>query len=364
MEERGVDLVAVGYGANLHYLLAFDPHPTERPLLLLMTREREVLLVTRLHADDLDALDIEHRVLYTDADGPEGGMREAFDLLGLPGGRSGVAGGVGGVGVAAADPSMRADAFLLVQGALPGWRVGSAGPLLDALRLVKEPDELAALATVSRLTDRAVTRVWTQIVPGMSELDAAEVVRGAFHHEGADATAFCIVGFGPNSAAAHHQPDRRVLQAGDPILLDVGARLAGYHSDITRVGVAGEPTAEYLGIHRLVADALYAAIAAVRPGVRASDVDRAARDVISAGGFGPTFRHGVGHGIGLSVHESPYLTAGNDDRLEEGMAFTLEPGVYLRDRLGIRLEQVVTVTADGARVLNEAGLDIVRVPDA
>ena len=356
MRDQEVGLAGVAYGPNLHHLLGFDPHPTERPCLLLLSQDGEVLVVPRLHAEDVEGLDVDRVAIYTDAEGPELAIRAALTGLGLAGERTDAprAGRV--------DESMRADFLLLLEGALPRWEFSGAAPLLDPIRIVKGPEELEALAAVAALTDRALEAVWPQIHQGMTELDAAEVVREAFHDQGADATAFCIVGFGPNSAAAHHRPERRALNHGDAILIDIGARKDHYHSDITRVGFLGTPGAEYLAVYDVVRRALDAAMAAVAPGVHASSIDEAARDVIERAGFGATFRHGVGHGIGLSVHESPYVTASSSQVLQEGMTFTLEPGIYLIGRFGIRLEQVVAVTSHGARLLTGAALDIVRRP--
>jgi len=355
MCEQGVGLTAVAYGPNLHHLLGFDPHPTERLLLLLMSQTSEVLIVPRLHAEDVEDFDVDDVVVYTDADGPDDGLRDALERLRLePAGASPAR-------RACVDEAMRADFLLLLEQALGGWSFSAGAPVLEPMRIVKGPTELDAMRRVVALTDDALEAIWPQIHEGMSELDAAEVVRSAFHASGADATAFCIVGFGPNSAAAHHQPTRRVLQDGDSVLIDIGARREGYHSDITRVGFLGEPGPEYLGVHGIVKAALDAALAAVRPGVPAAEVDRAAREVIAAAGYGRTFRHGVGHGIGLSVHEPPYLTDSNGRLLEEGMTFTLEPGVYRIGEFGIRLEQVVAVTASGGQVLTGSGLDAVRL---
>jgi len=356
MRDQRVGLAAVAYGPNLHHLSGFDPHPTERPCLLLLSQKGEVLVVPRLHAEDVDGLDVDRIVIYTDAEGPAFAIHGAIAGLGLAGD------GTSAPRNCRIDESMRADFLLLLESALPQWEFSGAATLLDPMRLVKSREELEALATVATLTDRALEAVWPRIHEGMTELDASEIVRKAFHDAGADATAFCIVGFGPNSAAAHHRPERRALNQGDAILIDIGARKNHYHSDITRVGFLGAPSAEYLHVYDTVRRALDAAIAAVKPGVQASSVDKAARDVIESAGFGSTFRHGVGHGIGLSVHEPPYLTASSAMTLQEDMTFTLEPGIYFVGRFGIRLEQVVAVTSNGASVLSGASLETVRLP--
>lgn len=356
MGEQGVALTAIAYGPNLRHLTGYDFHPTERLCLLLVTQRGEVLVVPRLHREDVDDADIDRVVSYTDAEGPLAALHAAIEYLGLSptGSEEPVVGAV--------DESMRAGFLVALERALPGCRFVGAGALLDPMRMVKGREELESLASVVDLTDRALASVWPGLTEGTTELDAAEIVRGAFHAQGADATAFCIVGFGPNSAAAHHQPTRRALRPGDAVLVDIGARRNGFHSDITRVGFFGEPPEEYLRVHEVVGRALATAQAAVMPGVPVSEVDRAARQVIAAAGYGATFRHGVGHGIGLSVHEPPYLTASNEAPLQVGMTVTLEPGVYLLGRFGVRLEQVVEVTAEGASVLTGSSLEIVGLP--
>jgi Xaa-Pro aminopeptidase len=161
-----------------------------------------------------------------------------------------------------------------------------------------------------------------------------------------------IVASGPNSALPHHHTGTRALQAGDVVVLDYGCELEGYHSDITLTLSLGEPDAERERVYRVVWEAQQRALEAIRPGVPAEVIDRAARETIAAAGYGDAFLHRTGHGIGLQVHEPPYLVAGNMQPLEEGMCFSIEPGIYLAGRFGVRLEVIVTVTADGVELLN------------
>ena len=172
---------------------------------------------------------------------------------------------------------------------------------------------------------------------------------------------------GPRSASPHHDPDDRVIRAGEPLLLDIGGRLGGYSSDITRtLWVSGDedsngPDDIFRTIHGLVREANAAGRSAVRPGVAAQDVDRAARAVIEGGGYGAAFFHRTGHGIGLEVHEDPYIVEGNSAPLEVGDAFSVEPGIYLEGRYGVRIEDIVVCAADGADDLNEATRDLMVV---
>lgn len=187
---------------------------------------------------------------------------------------------------------------------------------------------------------------------GMTETDVANVIRNHFTDHGAQPL-FAIVGANENGAHPHHATGGRVLKHGDALVIDIGARLDGYPSDITRMAIVGSEPEGYAAIHAIVERAVQAALAAARPGVRASDVDKAARDVIAAAGYGDYFVHRTGHGLGIDGHEPPYITASSDVVLEEGMVFSIEPGIYLPGRFGIRLEDIVILRADGPEIFSE-----------
>lgn len=344
-----VDAVAVGYGAHLRYLTGWEPVAGERPLYLLVGAAGDLLFVPRLHAEDAARLDVPNTGHYRDDESPAGSLRRAAAALVPSGARLAV------------DGAMRADAALLLGDALDVRGPVVAGHWLDAGRARKDDGERAALRAVAALTDRALSRWFEGLACGVTERAAAERLRSLLIDEGADDAAFIIVGFGPDSAEAHYRPGERALGDGDAVLVDVGARRGGYVSDITRVGHVGPAPDPYRALHALVGSALDAALAAVAPGVTAGEVDAAARDVIGAAGYGPAFRHRVGHGIGLSVHEPPYLTADSRVELESGMVVTIEPGVYLMGRYGVRLEEVVLVTDDGHEVLSGAPRAIAEV---
>jgi Xaa-Pro aminopeptidase len=179
--------------------------------------------------------------------------------------------------------------------------------------------------------------------------------------EGHDVAGVAIVASGPNGASPHHEPSDRVIVRGDVVVVDFGGRVGGYYSDITRTFVVGGSTAEQAKVHGLVREAQAAAASMVRPGVAAEAVDVAARIVIEDGGYGPFFIHRTGHGIGMEGHEHPYLVTGNDEKLEQGMCFSIEPGIYLPGRFGVRLEDIVVVTEDGVDPLNRADHSLLEV---
>jgi Xaa-Pro aminopeptidase len=259
-------------------------------------------------------------------------------------------------------------AFLLgLQDMLPGASWGLASAVLAPLRRVKDEEEIALLAAAAAAADRAMERVISGPLVGRTEADVARDVRDALVEEGHDSAEFAIVASGPNSASPHHQPGDRVIAPGEPLLLDIGGRRAGYNSDITRtIWVAGEdgsgPDEDFRAIYELTAAGQAAARAAVRPGVSFGTLDATARGVISAGGHGDHFIHRLGHGIGLEVHEEPYLVAGNTETAVAGNTFSCEPGIYLEGHYGVRIEDAMLCTAEGGESLNTAPREL-RVVD-
>jgi Xaa-Pro aminopeptidase len=176
-----------------------------------------------------------------------------------------------------------------------------------------------------------------------------------------DQALFWIVASGPNSASPHHEPTDRVIEAGDLVVVDFGGKHRGYCSDTTRTFSVGEPDAQQVEVHAAVRAAQEAATAAVAPGVSAEEIDQIARRTITDAGYGEYFIHRTGHGIGLEGHEHPYLVEGNSEKLEPGMCFSIEPGIYLPDRFGVRIEDIVTVTDVGVESLNQANRALVQV---
>ena len=196
---------------------------------------------------------------------------------------------------------------------------------------------------------------------GRTEREVAASLARHLVEEGHETADFTIVASGPNGASPHHEPGDRRIEAGDVVVLDFGGRLGGYCSDITRTVSVGEPTEEIRRVHHIVREAQQAAFEAVGTGATGAEADRAARDVIERAGFGEAFVHRTGHGIGLDVHEDPYLVAGNDRPLVAGNCFSIEPGIYLQGRFGVRIEDIVALTEEGPRRLNEAPRDLLAV---
>jgi Xaa-Pro aminopeptidase len=237
-----------------------------------------------------------------------------------------------------------------------------ATDVLRRLRMIKDAAEIDALRKAGAAIDRVHARVPEFLVPGRTEADVAADIARAIVEEGHSEVAFIIVGSGPNGADPHHECSDRVLQDGDVVVVDIGGPYdPGYNSDSTRTYSIGAPEPEVAQRYSVLQEAQRAAVAAVRPGVTAEQVDAAARDVLAAAGLADAFVHRTGHGIGLSVHEEPYIVAGNDIPLQVGMAFSVEPGIYFPGKWGARIEDIVVVTEDGVMSVNEQPHDLVVV---
>lgn len=339
MKTTGTDLLALAPGAHMRWLLGFTPHPDERLCVLLVSADKATFVMPALNATDAR----QHTDLpfheWADAEGPAQALAAALAVVGTKPRKLSL------------DETMRADHALMLLDALPDARRGLAAEEIGALRQTKDADEIAALRDNARIADKAQAAVRAALRPGVTEAEMVQVARDAFAAEGARCE-FGIVGFGENSAYPHHHSGARALKTGDVVLVDIGGRKGDHMSDITRMAVFGTPPEGYDEVHAVVDAAVAAAIRAARPGVPAHVVDDAARGVITDAGYGDYFTHRTGHGIGTEVHEPPYMTATNTQLLEEGMTFTIEPGIYLPGRFGIRLEEVAVVTAEGAEILS------------
>ena len=247
---------------------------------------------------------------------------------------------------------MRSHFALIVIEALSNPTYEFTGSTIGALRMRKDQTEFINLKENALIDDRAMQAGFAAIKEGVTELEIGEAINNHFISEGAKPQ-FCIVGSGPNGAFPHHHTGDRKVEYGDAVLIDIGGRKGTFPSDMTRMSVLGEPPEGYLEIHAIVERAVQAAMATAKPGVMAKDVDAAARDVITEAGYGEFFVHRLGHGLGIDIHEPPYITATSEVILDEGMVFSIEPGIYLQGRFGVRLEEIVILRADGPEILSE-----------
>ena len=346
MKETGTDLVAIGPGSHMQWLLGFHPHADERPCLLLVGTEKETFLMPGLNAEgSREETDIEFHT-WADAEGPHSALVAALASI-----------DAGEAKNVVLDETMRADFALLVLSALPEPSYRFTDATLGALRMRKDAAEFASLKMNAGIADRAMLKAFDAIRPGISERELAAVIKDRFAEEGAT-PAFWIVGAGGNGAFPHHQTGERRLAEGDAVVIDIGGRKDGFPSDITRMAVVGRPPEGYGQIHTIVEKAVQAALKAARPGVLAKEVDAAARRVIDDAGYGEYFVHRTGHGMGIDGHEPPYITSTSETVLEEGMVFSIEPGIYIPGRFGIRLEDIVILREDGPEILSSLPRDL------
>ena len=346
----GFSAVMVAPGPDLAYLTGYDPMPLERlTLLVIRPGSAPVLIVPQLE-----------RPLALAS--PVGGVVE---VLGWADGQDpyeAAAALLPGEGRIAVGDRLWASHLLGLQWQRPKVGFLPASSVIWRLRAVKDADELTALARAGRGADETFRQICGLGFEGRREEEVAADLARLLVENGHSRADFTIVASGPNGASPHHDPGVRKIRAKDAVVLDFGGELAGYYSDTTRTVVVREPPEGFPEVYDLVHEAQEAAFLAVKPGAAAEDVDRAARDPISDAGHGDRFFHRTGHGIGLEVHEPPYIVEGNATTLESGMTFSIEPGIYLEGRFGVRIEDIVAVTEDGAERLNRSTreLQVVR----
>ncbi|HET7529873.1 MAG TPA: Xaa-Pro peptidase family protein [Mycobacteriales bacterium] len=349
-----VDAVLVTPGADLRYLVGYAAIPLERlTCLLVPAAGRPALLVPRLEraaAVASGAADVVPVVAHEETD-------DAFALA------AGVVRDAIGreprtVAVASA---MTALHVLRLRDAMPGARQVLAGPVIGGLRLCKSADEIAALRRAGQAIDRVHSRMGEWLRPGRTEAEVGRDIADAIVAEGHRTVEFVIVASGPNAASPHHDTSERVIEPGDPVVVDIGGMMPdGYCSDCTRTYVAGSDVdPEFAKYYAVLLDAQQKACDAVHPGATAESIDAVARDAITEAGYGEHFIHRTGHGIGLEVHEDPYIVSGNGTVLEPGMCFSIEPGIYVVGRHGARIEDIVVVTDDGGERLNTIDRELV-----
>jgi Xaa-Pro aminopeptidase len=335
LRERDVDATLVTRPVNVRYLTGVA---SSNAALLVLVRDRDVLATDGRYATQAraQAPDLE---LVVD--------RRCAEVLVARAAKH----GLHRLGFEAHDVTVEAYGPLTDAAAPAG--LATVGRLVERLRAVKDEEEITLLATACAISDRALTDTLPRVRPGMTERAVAYALEDRMRERGADGAAFeTIVASGPNSAVPHHRPTDRELAAGDLLKIDFGARYRGYHADETRTFVVGrEPAGWHRDLHALVAQAQRAGRDALAPGADVLDVDRAARSVVEAAGHGPEFPHGLGHGVGLEIHEAPTIGYSATGRLAARTPVTVEPGVYLPGRGGVRIEDTLVVRDGGPQLL-------------
>lgn len=343
---REVDALVVSPSPDLAYLTGYDPMPLERPTLLVLRPGSDpALLVPELERPLAAASPMgEHLELVPWLDGVDP-YEAAASLLS------------GAARVAVAD-RLWASHLIGLQRALPGVSFSPASEVLGRLRSVKDASELDALRRAARAADETFREILAMSFQGRSEEAVAHDLAELLVQHGHARAAFTIVASGPHAASPHHEPGERTILPRDAVVMDFGGELDGYLSDTTRTVVVAEPPDGFEPAYAAVHQAQAAGVDAVEPGIEAQQIDRAARAVIDAAGYAERFIHRTGHGIGLELHEPPYMVEGDTTVLEPGMTFSVEPGVYLEGRFGIRIEDIVAVSEDGVERLNRSARDL------
>jgi Xaa-Pro aminopeptidase len=338
--EAGVDGMLLSVGADLPYFTGYEAMPLERLTMLVLPAVGEALLFV----PELEAPRVE----------PVGDLFEVRSWGETEDPLEPTAAAVRTWQRALIGDATWATFVLGLQDRLPRLVLSPASEVTRELRMRKDESEIDALRRAGQGADRVVARLGSMQLSGRQERQLARLIADMTLEEGHQVAEFGIVASGPNGASPHHESGSRVIRPGDAVVVDFGGRLDGYHSDTSRNFVVGDPPNGYVQAFETLIQAQEAAVAAVRPGVNAQSIDRVARRIIEEAGYGEFFIHRTGHGIGLEVHEHPYIVEGNDLLLEPGMTFSIEPGIYLPGRFGVRIEDIVAVTDGGVERLNRS----------
>jgi Xaa-Pro aminopeptidase len=346
--ERGVDALLITPSPDYAYLLGYQAPAMERLTCLIVPAEGgPVLLLPRLEeplarhelAELVDEITV---VPWDETDDP---IRLVQTIL------------AGALRVAVQD-QMWARFALRLRAALDPAQVVEAGPTMSSLRRVKSAEEVDRLRSAASAADAAIRAITGERLSGRTEADVSRHIRELLLEAGHDDAGFAIVASGPNSASPHHVAGERVIETGDAVVLDIGGTRAGYSSDTSRTAFVGEPDPEFAALYAVLQEARAAASDAVQPGVPCSEIDAVARRIIDEAGYGEAFIHRTGHGIGMETHEEPYIVASNAEPLQEGHAFSVEPGIYIRDTWGARIEDIVVCTDVAGERLNTTSTEL------
>jgi Xaa-Pro aminopeptidase len=340
MDARGIDALCLSVGSDLPYLTGYRAMSLERVTMLIVPRAgRAHLVVPGLEAPRVSVPD------------------DAFDVVGWAESDDPIAtidGYLGDAATVAIGDETWATFVLELQSSNRARSYIGASNLMAQLRMHKSQDEIVALAQAGRTVDAVVDEMADVRFSGRTERSISRELIERTTTLGHDTMEFWIVASGPNGASPHHEPGDRMIEHGDAVVVDFGGTQGGYCSDTTRMFVVGEAPYGFDAAFEVLSEAQAAAVEAVRPGVTAESIDAVARDIITDAGYGDLFIHRLGHGIGMDTHEHPYIIEGNDQILEPGMAFSIEPGIYTPDEWGMRIEDIVAVTDEGVERLNQS----------
>ncbi|WP_336249762.1 Xaa-Pro peptidase family protein [Stomatohabitans albus] len=350
LNANNIDALLVGPGPDLSALSGWHTHPMERLTGLLVTKSGDAsIILPRMEYPGFQSNTFDPSITPLIWDEQHGPWDKVAEALGSIGAETTIAIGQHLWGQYVVDLVHR----------FPGVHLAHGGPIMQPVRQVKTDDEIAKLRAAGAAIDRVHQRMGEVLKVGRTEKEVAKEIDRMMREEGHSVAEFIIVGAGENGASPHHSPTDRVINEGEAVVVDIGGPVDHYFSDCTRNYVMGHAPEGYDEAYRVLQASQAAGCAAVRPGIRAGEIDRICRSIIIDGGYGEYLLHRTGHGIGLEVHEDPYIFESNDTLLEPGMAFSVEPGIYKPGEWGMRIEDIVACTKEGGERLNTTSTDYV-----
>jgi len=352
MTKNGIKAVVLSPSMNMLYVTGFNTFPGERLLVSILDVKGELIFVApKMYEQEIKEKGVfDNIITWDDSQDP----KEILDSICREKEYNN--------SVIAIEDTMWFNAFEKVHSAFGGSRFVKASGLVGELRKYKSADEAEKLREASRLAEKALELVIPKIKAGMQETQVKELLEAEMKNQGLSGPSFdTIIGSGPNSALPHYTAGERVLKAGDSIVIDFGGLYQGYCSDMTRTIMIGKAADEYKQLYEAVKGGQLKAVEAVKPGMKASEIDAAARSYIAEKGYGDYFIHRTGHGIGMEVHEEPYISNISETVLKPGMVFSIEPGAYIPGKFGVRIEDLVMVTETGAEVLNKFSKELIEI---
>jgi len=349
MRKGGFDLLILSPSFDMYYFSGFRDEAGERMLLLLIPADGSpIFIAPQLYEEHIKRDSFVQNVrIWKDSADPTELLSNTLRQLRLRNLRILV------------DDDMRAVFLLSLKSILPHCEFTPASTVISCLRIRKSMEEIERLERASSIADKVFDAVSKLDITGMTEVELAAQLEYEMKRWDARKVAFeTLVAAGLNGALPHHRAGTRIIEEGDVVVIDYGCRWQGYCSDITRTIVCKAPTNKVREVYDIVKLSQEAAFQSVKPGIAAEEIDRVARAIITEKGYGEYFIHRTGHGIGLAVHEPPYIVEGNNTTLEEGMTFTVEPGIYLPGQFGVRIEDIILVTSEGGRRLNNCSREL------
>jgi len=347
VENSGADFAFLTPAPSFQYLVGFEYQMRERLLALIVRKDEDPIIISPAFemADHQSHTWIKEFLPWAEDENPF----------------SKVANLVGNNKVVLFDDSTPLGVYWSLGKEMGGFKdTASITPVIEEMRISKSQTEIELMKKAGRVINNAVSKAFSEAQLGMTELDIQDIVQKEIRSLGAVPT-FAIVQFGENSALPHASPSYRELKRGDLVLMDCGCSVDGYNTDMTRVGVAGDPTEEMLRVHSTVLQAAETALDKIKPGMTCGVADGIARRIIDDAGYGEYFTHRLGHGVGLEVHEQPYVVRGSSQILESGMCHSVEPGIYLEGIFGIRIEDLVCIRDDGPELLTFTSRDLIQM---